>query len=98
MKIKETTKPVERTFNLKNVTSSEMKVIRTALTGFIEHEEAHRIGQNNRKKVASCDMAVEGKEGMPYVPIPQSNEEITAKKLLGIIRKAERANLTVGDK
>lgn len=97
MEIIETTKPVERTFEITHLTGFELKILRQSLTKFIEDEESYRQEQNEQREARHKEMVntLEHGEELPERPVllPESKEETQAKEMLDFIREVERTGM-----
>jgi hypothetical protein len=87
--IKETTKPVLRTFDM-SVDQEQLRVMRGALEQFVTSEAEDRHAQNEQIESRARE------EGQHYVPMSESVEEQMAKEMLQGIRKAFYSDLLGG--
>lgn len=87
MKAMETTKPVERTFDLQELNTFELKVLRLALDRFVQGEEKYREAQEPTPSDSS--------NLVKRTRIPISLEEQKAMDMLKEIRQLERSGLVI---
>jgi hypothetical protein len=93
MQVVETTKPVERTFDIKGITSKELSIFRKALSDFHLSLKDARASEDDHRKSLHREQFVEGQIMEVYNPLPPSLEESLAGELANQIRVIERTSL-----